>query len=102
MIHTLGGRKGTRYWPIVQARPVAPELRQATTRCLAVTNALALAAAFVFARSLTAQNVVTMTLSRPEAEFAEPFTDIVGVRELRGGRVILVDDLQHLQRYRLR
>jgi hypothetical protein len=36
-----------------------------------LTDALALTAALVFARPLTAQNAATITLSRPEAEFAD-------------------------------
>jgi hypothetical protein len=38
-----------------------------------------------------AQNIPTRTLSRPDAEYAEPFTLIAGVRELRDGRVVAVD-----------
>lgn len=37
------------------------------------------------------QNVPTRTLSKPDAEFAEPFSQISGVRELRDGRVIVID-----------
>ncbi len=33
----------------------------------------------------------TQTLSKPEAEFAEPFTQISALRELRDGRVIVTD-----------
>jgi hypothetical protein len=33
----------------------------------------------------------TVTLSRPEVEYAEPFTLIAGVRELRDGRVVVAD-----------
>lgn len=40
---------------------------------------------------LPAQNIPTRTLSRPDAEFSEPFTMIAGVRELRDGRLIVVD-----------
>jgi hypothetical protein len=38
-----------------------------------------------------AQNVPTRTLSKPDAEYAEPFTLLAGVRELRDGRVIAID-----------
>jgi hypothetical protein len=38
-----------------------------------------------------AQNIPTRTLSKPDAEFAEPFTQIAGVRELRDGRLIVID-----------
>ena len=40
---------------------------------------------------LFAQNVPTRTLSKPDAEFSEPFTQIAGVRELKDGRLIVVD-----------
>jgi hypothetical protein len=33
----------------------------------------------------------TRTFTRPEAEFAEPFSQLVSLRELRDGRVIVVD-----------
>ncbi|HEX6314420.1 MAG TPA: hypothetical protein VFZ73_06150 [Gemmatimonadaceae bacterium] len=49
---------------------------------------VALAAA---ATPALAQNVPTRTLSKPDAEFAEPFTQITGVRELRDGRLIVID-----------
>ncbi|MGQ0766641.1 MAG: hypothetical protein ACT4OZ_13365 [Gemmatimonadota bacterium] len=42
-----------------------------------------------FAAPLAAQN--TRTLSRPDVEFPEPFTNATGVRELRDGRVIVSD-----------
>lgn len=38
-----------------------------------------------------AQNVPTRTLSKPDAEYSEPFTMIAGVRELKDGRVIAID-----------
>jgi hypothetical protein len=38
-----------------------------------------------------AQNIPTRTLSRADAEFAEPFTLLAGVRELKDGRVIAID-----------
>jgi hypothetical protein len=37
------------------------------------------------------QNIPARTLSKPDAEFAEPFTQLAGVRELRDGRLIVVD-----------
>lgn len=40
---------------------------------------------------LLAQNVPTRTLSKPDAEFSEPFTQIAGVRELKDGRLIVID-----------
>lgn len=38
-----------------------------------------------------AQNIPTRTLSKPDAEFTEPFTLIGGVRELKDGRLIVID-----------
>lgn len=38
-----------------------------------------------------AQNPPTRKLSRPQAEFAEPFTDVGSVRELSNERVVVVD-----------
>lgn len=38
-----------------------------------------------------AQSVQTRTLSKPDAEFSEPFTMLAGVRELKDGRVIAID-----------
>jgi hypothetical protein len=40
---------------------------------------------------MSAQNAPVQTLSRPDAEYEEPFTTISGVRELKDGRVITVD-----------
>lgn len=41
--------------------------------------------------SSAAQNAAVVTLSRPAAEFAEPFSEIGSIRELSDGRVIIVD-----------
>lgn len=50
-----------------------------------------------------AQAVPTRTIGRPDAEFAEPFTRVSGVRELRDGRLIVADQRdQTLQRIDLR
>lgn len=38
-----------------------------------------------------AQSVPVRTLSRPEARYAEPFTSLVGIRELSDGRVLIGD-----------
>ena len=38
-----------------------------------------------------AQNVPTRTLSKADAEYGEPFTQIAGLRELKDGRVIVID-----------
>jgi hypothetical protein len=55
-------------------------------------NRLTLAAALVAsATPALAQNVPTRTLSKPDAEFSEPFTQIAGVRELKDGRLIVID-----------
>lgn len=43
--------------------------------------------------SLAAQTVPVVSLSKPEAEFAEPFDQVTAVRELRDGRVIVADVL---------
>ncbi|HJU72294.1 MAG TPA: hypothetical protein VJ717_01000 [Gemmatimonadaceae bacterium] len=40
---------------------------------------------------VTAQAVPTRQLGKAEAEFADPFTQISGVRELKDGRVVVVD-----------
>ena len=46
-----------------------------------------------------AQAVPTRTIGKPDAEFAEPFTRVSGVRELRDGRLIVADQReQTLQR----
>lgn len=43
------------------------------------------------ASPVLAQNVPTRTLAKPDAEYTEPFTFIAGVRELKDGRVIVID-----------
>ena len=55
-------------------------------------NRLTLATALVAsATPALAQNVPTRTLSKPDAEYSEPFTQIAGVRELKDGRLIVID-----------
>ena len=55
-------------------------------------NRFILAASLVAAASpALAQNVPTRTLSKPDAEYTEPFTQIAGVRELKDGRLIVID-----------
>lgn len=49
------------------------------------------AATLLVAAPAVAQNVPTRTLSKPDVEHPEPFTQIAGVRELRDGSVIVVD-----------
>jgi hypothetical protein len=44
-----------------------------------------------FAPGLGAQTTPKRTLARPDAEFPESFTQIDGIRELKDGRVLLVD-----------
>jgi hypothetical protein len=39
-----------------------------------------------------AQSQPQRSLARPDVEFAEPFTNVVGVRELKDGRVVVVDN----------
>ena len=55
---------------------------------------IAIAAGTLLAGSLTtaaAQSVPARTLSRPDARYAEPFTSLVGIRELSDGRVLIGD-----------
>src|SRR5690348_2745970 len=40
---------------------------------------------------LSAQQVATMALGSPTARFADPFTNVGGVREVAPGKVIVVD-----------
>jgi hypothetical protein len=58
---------------------------------ITMTCSAVLAAAAMVHGVAQSQNVPVRTLSRPDAEYAEPFTQIAGVRELRDGRVITVD-----------
>jgi len=45
----------------------------------------------LFSQTATSQAPITRTLGKPQAEFAEPFTEIGAIRELRDGRLIVVD-----------
>jgi hypothetical protein len=55
-------------------------------------NRLTLAAALVtVATPALGQNVPTRILSKPDAEFAEPFTYLSMIRELKDGRLIVID-----------
>lgn len=45
----------------------------------------------LLAPAATSQAPVTRTLGKPLSEFAEPFTEIGSIRELRDGRLIVVD-----------
>lgn len=49
------------------------------------------AAAFTATTAFAQQVPATRTLARPTVEYAEPFSQIVGLRELRDGRVIVAD-----------
>ena len=46
------------------------------------------------AAALAAQSVPTTILSKPDAAFAEPFSSVSGLRELRNGRVVVSDRLE--------
>jgi hypothetical protein len=53
---------------------------------------LSLAIALIVAQTpALAQNVPTRLLSKPDAEFPEPFSYLSGVRELNDGRLIVID-----------
>jgi hypothetical protein len=45
----------------------------------------------VAAAVASAQNIPTRTLSKPDVEYSEPFTQLAGIRELKDGRVIVAD-----------
>jgi hypothetical protein len=47
--------------------------------------------ALAFAAPLVAQAVPSVSLSKPDAEFPEPFDQVTAVRELRDGRVVVAD-----------
>ncbi len=51
----------------------------------------ALLASMAVASLLEAQAVPVVSLTKPEAEFAEPFDQVSGVRELSNGRVVVAD-----------
>jgi hypothetical protein len=48
-------------------------------------------ALIAIATPVRGQNVQTRTLSKPDAEFSEPFTQLSGLRELKDGRVVAID-----------
>jgi hypothetical protein len=52
---------------------------------------LSVAGLVLLAAPAFAQNVQTRNLNRPEVEYAEPFTSIAGVKELRDARVLVAD-----------
>lgn len=56
-----------------------------------VGQLLSVAAVVLLPLATHAQTVPTRTLAKPVAELDEPFTTITSVRELRDGRVIVVD-----------
>ena len=51
----------------------------------------AVLASLAVASLLEAQAVPVVSLTKPEAEFAEPFDQVSGVRELGNGRVVVAD-----------
>ena len=56
------------------------------------SSLVAIFALHVLASGIAAQSPAPeITLSKPDAEFAEPFSEIASIRELRDGRVIVVD-----------
>ena len=66
-------------------RPFPSALCPMTCRLTLAASLLAVATPVI------AQNVPTRTLSKPDAEFSEPFTQVTGVRELRDGRLVVID-----------
>jgi hypothetical protein len=48
----------------------------------------------VWAPSAVAQSVPTVKVTKPDATFAEPFSSVMGLRELADGRVIVSDRLE--------
>lgn len=63
-------------------------------RPLAQAIALALLAATATTRLAAQQAPTLSTLSAPRAQFAEPFSSLSGLRELRDGRVLVADRLE--------
>ena len=55
------------------------------------TNHLLVTALLSVATPALAQNVPTRTLSKPDAEFPEPFSYLSMIRELKDGRLIVID-----------
>lgn len=72
--------------PIRLSRSVLAALRDKLLRALGGGAALLLVLA-----PPAASQAPPRTLDRPTAEFAEPFTRVAGVRELRDGRVVVLD-----------
>lgn len=54
-------------------------------------RSVAMAGLILFAAAPLTAQTPTRTLGKPDAEYAEPFTAISGLRELRDGRVIVSD-----------
>jgi hypothetical protein len=59
-------------------------------RALSLLSVFSAFSALCASSALSAQ-VPTVALTRPDAEYAEPFTSLSGVRELRDGQVIAAD-----------
>src|SRR5262245_9206107 len=51
----------------------------------------ALPALLVLSPALLHSQVATRTLTKPEAEYTEPFSSVAAIRELRDGRVLVAD-----------
>lgn len=51
----------------------------------------AIPALLVLSPALLQAQIATKTLAKPDAEFAEPFSAVIAVRELRDGRVLVAD-----------
>lgn len=56
-----------------------------------ILQALTITSALTLPGIARAQAVSVKTLSKPEVEYAEPFTALAGARELKDGRVVTVD-----------
>ena len=66
-------------------------MRPKTARPAAVAAALLLPVLLPAAALAQGGRVATITLTKPEVEYEEPFTYVSGVRELRDGRVVVSD-----------
>ena len=58
-------------------------------RCTIALTAAALALGSV--APLAAQAQAARQLTKPDAEFPEPFTQVTGLRELKDGRLVVID-----------
>jgi hypothetical protein len=60
------------------------------------TQTLAVTALLCAIQNIAAQQVATRTYAKPDIEYAEPFSQIVGLRELSDGRIIVADSRDKL------